>query len=103
MDLASASPFALPSPQPVEVTTEELAKRGQIEKTAENFEASFLSVMLGQMFSEVGADAPFNGGAGEQAFKSFLSEAMGRQMAKSGGIGLSDRVAQEMLKLQGLS
>jgi Rod binding protein. len=103
MELASASPFALPSPEPIQLTAEELAKRGQIQKTAKDFEASFLSVMLGQMFSEVGADAPFNGGAGEQAFKSFLSDAMAKQMVKAGGVGLSDRVAQEMLKLQGLS
>jgi flagellar protein FlgJ len=103
MDLSSTSAFALPSPAPAQVSAEDLAKRGQIEKTAKDFEASFLSVMLGQMFKDVGAEAPFNGGAGEEAFKSFLSDAMAKQMAKSGGIGLSGRVTEEMLKLQGLS
>lgn len=103
MDLAASSTFAPPSPQPTIQTAQDLAKRGQIAKTAQDFEASFLSVMLGEMFKDVGAEAPFNGGEGEQAFKSFLSEAMGKQMARNGGVGLSDRVAQEMLKLQGLS
>jgi Rod binding domain-containing protein len=51
----------------------------------------------------VGAEAPFNGGHGEAAFKSFMSDAMAKQVTKAGGVGLSDRVAQEMLKLQGLS
>ena len=102
MEIASPA-LALPAQQPVAETAEQLAKRGQIAKTAKDFEASFLSIMLGEMFKDVGAEAPFNGGAGEQAFKSFLSDAMAKQMVKTGGVGLSDRVAQEMLKLQGLS
>lgn len=101
MDLAPA--FTVPTVATQPLTAEQLAKRGQIEKTAQDFESSFLSVMLGQMFKDVGAEAPFNGGAGEEAFKSFLSDAMAKQVSKTGGIGLSSRVAEEMLKLQGLS
>ena len=101
MDIAST--FSLPT-APVEAqSAEQLAKRGQIEKTARDFEASFLSVMLGQMFKDVGAEAPFSGGHGEAAFKSFLGDAMAKQMVQHGGVGLADRVTQEMLKLQGLS
>ena len=101
MDIAST--FSLPT-APVEAqSAEQLAKRGQIEKTARDFEASFLSVMLGQMFKDVGAQAPFSGGHGEAAFKSFLGDAMAKQMVQHGGVGLADRVAKEMLKLQGLS
>jgi Rod binding domain-containing protein len=59
--------------------------------------------MLTQMFKDVGAEAPFNGGQGEAAFKSFMSDAMAKQMVRSGGIGLADTVGKEMLKLQGLS
>ncbi len=81
---------------------DQLAKRADIRKTAEAFEASFLSVMLQEMFDEVEVDAPFGGGQGEQMFKSFLSDAMAKQMVKGGGVGLSDTVAKEMLKLQGL-
>ena len=102
MEIASPA-LALPTQQPVAETAEQLAKRGQIEKTAKDFEASFLSVMLGQMFKDVGAEAPFSGGHGEAAFKSFLGEAMAKQMVQHGGVGLADRVTQEMLKLQGLS
>ena len=101
MDIAST--FSPPT-APVEAqSAEQLAKRGQIEKTARDFEASFLSVMLGQMFKDVGAQAPFSGGHGEAAFKSFLGDAMAKQMVQHGGVGLADRVTQEMLKLQGLS
>jgi Rod binding domain-containing protein len=80
----------------------ELAKRGQIAKTAQDFEASFLSVMLQTMFQGVKQQEPFGGGEGEEMFKSFMSEAMAKQMAKAGGIGLSKSVQAEMLKMQGL-
>jgi Rod binding domain-containing protein len=81
----------------------ELAKRGQIAKTAQDFEASFLSVMVQSMFEGVKQDEPFSGGQGEEMFKSFMAEAMGKQMAKAGGVGLAASVQREMLKLQGLS
>jgi Rod binding domain-containing protein len=84
-------------------TAAQMAKRGQIAKTAQDFEASFLSVMLQSMFQGVKQDAPFGGGDGEDMFKSFMSEAMAKQMAKAGGIGLARSVQGEMLKLQGLS
>lgn len=102
-DLASA--LALPTnllTATAQGSPRELAKRTDIRKTAQEFEASFLSIMLQEMFDEVEVGAPFGGGEGEQMFKSFLSEAMAKQMAKAGGIGLSDTVAKEMLKLQGL-
>ena len=91
---AAASPGTM-SPQ-------EAAKRAQIKQTASEFEASFLSVMLGQMFKDVNT-TEFGGGHGEEMFKSFMTDAMAKQMTRSGGVGLSDTVAKEMLKLQGLS
>ena len=93
MDVSSALPL-------VDADT---AKRAQIAKTAQAFEASFLSVMLQSMLQDVGRDQAFSGGQGEQMFKSFMAEAMGKQMAASGGIGLSASVQSEMLKMQGLS
>ena len=101
MDLAPA--FNVPTAAAQPLTAEQMAKRGKVQKTAQDFESSFLSVMLSQMFKDVGAEAPFNGGAGEEAFKSFMSDAMAKQVTKAGGIGLSSRVAEEMLKLQGMS
>lgn len=73
----------------------------QIAKTAKDFEASFVSIMLGQMFEGVGG-GQFSGGEGEQMFKSFMMDAMSKQMTKAGGIGIAGPVQKEMLKLQGL-
>jgi Rod binding domain-containing protein len=51
----------------------------------------------------VNISAPFGGGEGEKMFKSFFTDAVAKQVTKSGGIGVADQVAKEMLKLQGLS
>ena len=90
---AGANP-ALPEATP--------AQRAKIQTTAQAFEASFLSNMFGQMFEGTEIEAPFGGGQGEAAFRSFMTDAMGKSMARHGGIGLARPVAAEMLKLQGL-
>jgi peptidoglycan hydrolase FlgJ len=78
------------------------ATRAQIASTAQSFESSFLSNMMGEMFEGVSTDGPFGGGQGEQAFRSFLMDAFAQQMTKSGGVGIASAVQREMLKMQGL-
>ena len=106
-DLSLAPPVLPTSTIPVAPTFagggSDSVKRAQISKSSKEFEASFLSVMMGQMFQGDSLKGPYNGGAGEDAFKSFMSDAMARQMVRSGGIGLAATVQKEMLKLQGLS
>ena len=55
------------------------------------------------MMKDVNTSEPFGGGRGEEMFKSFMTDAMAKQVVKSGGVGVSSVVAKEMLKLQGLS
>jgi peptidoglycan hydrolase FlgJ len=81
----------------------EAAKRAAIKKTAQDFEASFLTSALGSMFEGVKISEPFGGGEGEDAYKSFLNEAMAKQIVKQGGVGVAASVQAEMLKMQGLS
>ncbi|WP_297508893.1 rod-binding protein [uncultured Caulobacter sp.] len=83
-------------------TAEDAAKRARVKATAENFEASFMSVMMQQMFDGVKTSAPFGGGQGEEMFKSVLTDAMSKQITKAGGVGLASTIQREMLKLQGL-
>jgi len=82
----------------------ESAKRAQIHQTAQKFEASFLSVMLNEMFDkdDDGVDKAFTGGSGAKMFQSMLAESMADKMVKSGGVGLAASVQREMLKMQGL-
>ncbi len=77
------------------------ANKARIEKTARDFETSFLSVMIGQMFEGVSTAAPFGGGQGEEAFRSFMNDAFAKSITQHGGIGLSKHIASELLKLQG--
>jgi peptidoglycan hydrolase FlgJ len=94
-DLSKAGPAL--DPQAVERV------RTRAKETAEKFEGQFLSFMLQQMFEGVKTDGPFGGGHGEEMFRSLMTDAMGKQMAKQGGIGLADTVQREMLKMQGLT
>lgn len=72
----------------------------RLRETAEAFEASFLSQMLKPMFEGLSTDGPFGGGEAEATWRSFLLDAMAKKTVQSGGIGLTDTVMAEMLKLQ---
>lgn len=71
-----------------------------MRRTAEAFEASFLSQMMKPMFEGLSTEAPFGGGAGEAAWRGFLVDAMAQQTVKSGGVGLADSVLAQMIKMQ---
>jgi Rod binding domain-containing protein len=114
-DLTAASlPVNLLTPTPQSATTSgganppmsaaETAKRAQIHQTAQKFEASFLSVMLNEMFSkdDDNVDKAFTGGSGAKMFQSMLAQSMADKMVQTGGVGLAASVQREMLKMQGL-
>jgi peptidoglycan hydrolase FlgJ len=73
--------------------------KAKIDKTAEDFEAVFLSQMLEQMFADVDLTAGYEG-PGEDVYKSFMLDEYGKIIAKSGGIGIADHIRREMLKMQ---
>lgn len=80
----------------------EAKQRARIADTAKTFEASFMSVMMQQMFEGVKTSEPFGGGNGEAMFKSVLTDAMSKEVTKAGGVGLAATIQREMLKMQGL-
>jgi peptidoglycan hydrolase FlgJ len=96
------APVSLLTPTPTAPTAAAGASKAQIAKTAQAFEAQFVGQMLQPMFEGISSDPPFGGGASEQAFRSFLLDAIGEQISKSGGIGVAQSVQSEMLKLQGM-
>lgn len=69
-------------------------------RVAEDFEATFLAQMLQPMFAGIQTDGPFGGGNAEATWRGFLVDAMARQVAQGGGIGLADHVQRELLALQ---
>jgi Rod binding domain-containing protein len=78
------------------------AARAKARDVAERFEGQFLGTMLQYMFQGVSTDGPFGGGFGEEMFRSVMTDAMAKQMTRAGGIGLSDTIQREILKMQGL-
>ncbi len=69
-------------------------------ETAESFEAVFLSQILKSMSMGMKSDGPFGGGHSEEVFQDILSEEIAGQIARNGGIGLSDSIYREILKTQ---
>jgi peptidoglycan hydrolase FlgJ len=72
----------------------------KIKKTAQEFEAVFISEMLRPMFANIEAAEPFGGGDGEKIYRDMQVDEYGKAIAKSGGIGLADQVMREMIKMQ---
>lgn len=70
------------------------------KETAQDFEAQFLSQMIEHMFAGVKASGLFDGGNGEEMFRSMLFDQFGKVLAKAGGIGIADAVQREILKAQ---
>ncbi len=72
----------------------------KLRQSAEAFTAVALNEMLAPIFSTAAADGPFDGGAGERAFRPMLVSEIAKHMAHAGGFGLTDAVYRQMLTLQ---
>ncbi len=74
--------------------------RKSIREAAEEFEAVFVSQMLTPMFETLESDSMFGGGPGEEIYRSMMVQEYGKAIARSGGIGIADSVARELIKIQ---
>ncbi len=71
-----------------------------VDKIASDFEAVFLSQMMGAMFSGDELTSYFGGGTTGEIYKSFLMDQYGKAFSQSGGIGIASEVRKELLSLQ---
>jgi len=99
--MALDAPMTLSAAPQLPLATPE--QRRRIQATAQDFEGQLLGLLMQPMFDGLQTDGPFGGGQSEGTYRAFLVEAIGKQVAKAGGVGLADPVAREMLKMQGLS
>lgn len=67
---------------------------------AKDFEAVFLSEMFSHMFEGIEPNPMFGGGSGEKMFRSMMIQEYGKNMAKHGGIGISDQLQKMMIQMQ---
>ena len=100
--MSGLPPVAIPTPAlPAPDASD--AFRARAKTAAQTFESQFLSQMIGQMFEGIQTDGPFGGGFGEEMFRSMMTDAMAKKMTQAGGVGVSDVVQREILKMQGLT
>jgi len=76
------------------------AKKTAMHNAAQAFEASFIAEMLKSAGVGKARDS-FGGGAGEEAFSSFLVSAQAEKLAQGGGFGLSEKIYQSLLRSAG--
>ncbi len=69
-------------------------------KTAEDFEAFFLSQSMDSMFAGINGDSVTGGGQSETVYRSLLIQQYAKVAAKSGGVGIADAVQREILRIQ---
>jgi Rod binding domain-containing protein len=91
----------LPAAAPLPTSTLPPAKVAKLWQAAKDFEAMALGKLLAPMFATVDtAHSAFGGGEAEATWRPMLIDAIGKQMAAHGGIGLTARVFATMLHAQ---
>ena len=71
-----------------------------MQKTAQDFEAFFLSQALQPMFENIEPEGPFGGGPGGDIWRSMQVDEYGKALARSGGVGIADAVMKQLLIAQ---
>lgn len=80
-----------------QMNAKDLAKA---EKSAEDFEAFFLTKMMETMFEGVSTNGMFGGGNAEKIYRSMLLDEYGKEMAKVGTVGVKQSVMRSILEMQ---
>ncbi|PZP55502.1 MAG: flagellar biosynthesis protein FlgJ [Micavibrio aeruginosavorus] len=72
----------------------------KIDKTAQDFEAVFVTEMLRPMWNMMKVSEDFGGGKGEEVFRDFTLNEYGKQIASQGGFGIATHVKEQLIRLQ---
>ncbi len=96
MDITAANTW-IQTNQTAPLIGKDLAKA---EKSAEDFEAFFLTKMMETMFEGVSTDGMFGGGHAEKIYRSMLLDEYGKEMAKVGSVGVKQSVMRSILEMQ---
>lgn len=94
MDLSSSASAAIAAGVPP-------AQVAKLRQAAQDFEAMALGQLLQPMFATVDmAHGAFGGGAAEEAMQPMLVDALAKNIAAHGGLGLAGPVFASMLRSQ---
>ncbi len=77
------------------------ASLAKFQKAAQDFEAIAINQLLTPMFNTIDhSKTIFGGGDGEAAWRPMMINALAKQMAAHGGLGLAQPIMQQMLHMQ---
>jgi Rod binding domain-containing protein len=102
--MASPTPAFAPVAPQIPFNAPKVGRNSSPEKmaaAAKQFESSMISSMLKPMFDSLSTAAPFGGGEAESQFRSFLVDAIAKQVTKAGGLHLSGAIQKELVRMQG--
>jgi Rod binding domain-containing protein len=92
---------SLPALQATAPHGADAAQTAKLRQAAQDFEAMALGELLQPMFDTVATSGgAFGGGAAEATWKPMLVQALGKQIAAHGGLGLAAPVLAAMLRAQ---
>jgi Rod binding domain-containing protein len=72
----------------------------KVREAAQDFEGFFISQMMEHMMSGMEPNEIFGGGDAEETWRSLLNQEYGKQVAKSGKLGIANDVMTAMLRAQ---
>ncbi|MCC6912370.1 MAG: rod-binding protein [Rhodospirillaceae bacterium] len=76
------------------------ADEKKAREAGKDFEAFFIGQMMEHMMAGIETDPTFGGGPGEDMWRSMLNQEYGKELAKSGKLGIADHVMRGMLLAQ---
>jgi Rod binding domain-containing protein len=100
MDSAVQSTVLLAQQAPLAAKPQLTANAAKADAAAKDYEAVFISQMLGAMFSGIATDGVTGGGKGEEMFRSLMINEYGKSITQQGGFGLATQMKAELLKHQ---
>lgn len=72
----------------------------QLKNKAVELEGVFLNTLLSQVASSVDTEGPFGGGYGEETWRGMQASEFANNIARAGGIGLSDSILRDLIDTQ---
>jgi flagellar protein FlgJ len=94
------APLASAAPRAANLVAGPAASHGAIRRLAQEFEAQAVAAMFQPVFAALPTDGPFGGGAAEAQWRPMLVEAITRDLARAGGLGIGEAVFRELLRVQ---
>lgn len=75
--------------------------KAKARKHADDFETMFLEQMVERMTASSGTEGPLGeNGTGGEIWRSQLNQQYAKQIQKAGGLGISDQVMRDLLRIQ---